>query len=146
MTDLMLFAVFPYVALALAIVVSFYRYATDRFSYSSLSSQFLENRVLFWGSVPWHYGILFVLTGYRGPFCDRGFAALYPAGAFPVAALRVPMAALPGGHLESAGASRRGKDIIIYESHHRTLTAIGGAASPFVSPAGAWGADGVGRG
>lgn len=62
--DQMLFGVFPYVALALAIVVSFYRYTTDRFSYSSLSSQFLENRVLFWGSVPWHYGILFVLTGH----------------------------------------------------------------------------------
>lgn len=62
--DQMLFGVFPYVALTLAIVVSFYRYYTDRFSYSSLSSQFLENRILFWGSVPWHYGILFVLTGH----------------------------------------------------------------------------------
>ncbi|RMF02448.1 MAG: respiratory nitrate reductase subunit gamma [Chloroflexi bacterium] len=60
----LLFGVFPYVALALAIVGTFWRYYNNRFSYSSLSSQFLENRQLFWGSVPWHYGILFILTGH----------------------------------------------------------------------------------
>jgi len=38
-----------------------YRYFNDRFSYSSLSSQFLEERQLFWGSVPWHYGISIIL-------------------------------------------------------------------------------------
>ena len=57
-----LFAVFPYLCLILAIVGSVWRYVSDRFSYSSLSSQFLENRQLFWGSVAWHYGILIVLT------------------------------------------------------------------------------------
>jgi len=62
--DQMLYGVFPYVAIVLAIVGTIWRYSTDRFSYSSLSSQFLENRTLFWGSVPWHYGILFVLTGH----------------------------------------------------------------------------------
>lgn len=64
MLDIMLFAVLPYVAVALAIVVGFYRYYSDRFSYSSLSSQFLENRALFWGSVSWHYGILVILVGH----------------------------------------------------------------------------------
>ena len=60
----LLFGVLPYVALALAIVGTIWRYFDNRFSYSSLSSQFLENRQLFWGSVPWHYGILVVLTGH----------------------------------------------------------------------------------
>ncbi len=60
----MLFGVFPYVAIALAIVGTFWRYFTNRFSYSSLSSQFLENNQLFWGSVPFHYGILVILTGH----------------------------------------------------------------------------------
>ncbi|MBW8010730.1 MAG: respiratory nitrate reductase subunit gamma [Chloroflexi bacterium] len=64
MLDTLLFAVFPYVAVALAVVVGFYRYFSDRFSYSSLSSQFLENRGLFWGSVSWHYGILAILLGH----------------------------------------------------------------------------------
>jgi len=62
--DQMLFGVFPYVALALAVAVGLWRYFSDRFSYSSLSSQFLESRQLFWGSVPWHYGILVVLGGH----------------------------------------------------------------------------------
>jgi nitrate reductase gamma subunit len=57
-----LFAVFPYIAIAIAIIVTCLRYFNNRFSYSSLSSQFLESKQLFWGSVTWHYGILGVLT------------------------------------------------------------------------------------
>lgn len=64
MLDSILFAVFPYVAVVLAVVVSIYRYVNDRFSYSSFSSQFLENRALFWGSVPWHYGLLVILAAH----------------------------------------------------------------------------------
>ena len=64
MFDLVLFGVFPYVALAVAIAGGLYRYYRDRFTFSSFSSQFLENRALFWGSVPWHYGILILLFGH----------------------------------------------------------------------------------
>ena len=64
MTDLILFAVFPYVAVALAVAVGFYRYFIDRYSWSSQSSQFLESRTLFWGSVPWHYAILLILLAH----------------------------------------------------------------------------------
>jgi nitrate reductase gamma subunit len=56
------FAVFPYIAIAVAIIVTCLRYFNNRFTYSSLSSQFLESKQLFWGSVTWHYGILGVLT------------------------------------------------------------------------------------
>ena len=62
--DQLLFGVLPYVAIVLAIVGTIWRYFGDRFSLSSLSSQFLENRQLFWGSVPWHYGILIILLGH----------------------------------------------------------------------------------
>ncbi len=55
------YVVFPYISTVLAVGVGLYRYFTNRFSYSSMSSQFLENRVLFWGSVPWHYGIVIIL-------------------------------------------------------------------------------------
>jgi nitrate reductase gamma subunit len=48
----------------LAIVGGIYRYYADRFTYSSLSSQFLENRVEFWGAVPWHYGIIAILAAH----------------------------------------------------------------------------------
>ena len=64
MTDYFWFAVLPYVAVVLFFVVTIRRYRLRSFSYSSLSSQFLENRQHFWGSVPFHYGILTVLTGH----------------------------------------------------------------------------------
>ncbi len=64
MIDMILFGVFPYVAVALAVAVGIYRYCFDRYSYSSQSSQFLESRALFWGSVPWHYAILLVLLAH----------------------------------------------------------------------------------
>lgn len=59
-----LFSVVPYLAIIIALVVTPLRYFSDRFSYSSLSSQFLENKQLFWGSVPWHYGIILILGGH----------------------------------------------------------------------------------
>ncbi|HAZ45078.1 MAG TPA: respiratory nitrate reductase subunit gamma [Cyanobacteria bacterium UBA11369] len=60
----LLFAIFPYMAIAIAIIVTCLRYFNYRFTYSSLSSQFLESKQLFWGSVSWHYGILAVLSAH----------------------------------------------------------------------------------
>lgn len=71
MLNTVLFVALPYIAVTLAIVVGIYRYYSDRFSYSSLSSQFLENRSLFWGSVLWHYGIVMILAVHL-------FAFLFP--------------------------------------------------------------------
>lgn len=64
MIDFVLFAAFPYVAILFAIVMGIYRWFTNRFTYSSLSSQFLENRQLFWGSVAWHYAIIIILLAH----------------------------------------------------------------------------------
>ncbi|MCC7325384.1 MAG: respiratory nitrate reductase subunit gamma [Burkholderiales bacterium] len=75
MSDIILLAVFPYVALVLGIGGGIYRYRHDRFSYSSLSSQLLENRRLFWGSVPWHYGITIVLLAHLVAFLIPGIWA-----------------------------------------------------------------------
>ncbi len=62
--DLLLFAMLPYVALFLFFLMTIQRYRTQPFSYSSLSSQFLENKEHFWGLVGFHYGIIGVLTGH----------------------------------------------------------------------------------
>lgn len=67
-----LFIALPYTAITLAIVVGIYRYYSDRFSYSSFSSQFLENRSLFWGSVLWHYGIVIILSVHLFAFIFPG--------------------------------------------------------------------------
>jgi len=62
--DLLFFAVLPYVALATFFLGTIIRYKLYGFSYSSLSSQFLENRHHFWGLIPFHYGILTVFAGH----------------------------------------------------------------------------------
>jgi nitrate reductase gamma subunit len=67
-SDFILYAAFPYMAVLLAVVGSVYRFTSNRYSFSALSSQFLEGRRLFWGSAPFHYGILIVLAGHLVAF------------------------------------------------------------------------------
>ena len=64
MFDVFLYGAFPYLAFALAVGGGLYRYYRDRFSFSSFSSQLLDRRQLYWGSVPWHYGIVILLIGH----------------------------------------------------------------------------------
>jgi nitrate reductase gamma subunit len=58
------FIVFPYAAMLIFFLGTIRRYRQEPYSVSSLSSQFLENRRHFWGLVPFHYGIVAVLTGH----------------------------------------------------------------------------------
>ncbi len=58
------FTALPYVAVFVFFLITIQRYSNRGFTYSSLSSQFLENRIHFWALVPFHYGILLVLTGH----------------------------------------------------------------------------------
>jgi nitrate reductase gamma subunit len=60
--NLLLFGIFPYVSLVTATVVTIYRSRVRPFSISSLSSQLLERRFLFWGSIPFHWGVTIILT------------------------------------------------------------------------------------
>lgn len=62
--DQLLFAVLPYVAVVTLVLVTIQRYRASKFTYSSLSSQFLENKQHFWGLVPFHFGILVVIIGH----------------------------------------------------------------------------------
>ena len=62
--NLLLFAVLPYCALFVFFLVTIGRYRHRPFTYSSLSSQFLENHEHFFGLVSFHYGILTVLAGH----------------------------------------------------------------------------------
>lgn len=64
MLDNLFYVIFPYAAFTLAIVLTVQRYFKRGFTYSSLSSQFLESDELFYGSVPWHIGIMVVLMGH----------------------------------------------------------------------------------
>lgn len=77
MSDTFLWEVWPYVAFAIFIFGGLYRYLKDRFSFSSQSSQFLENRFLFWGSTMWHYAIILILIPHTlGFLFPQAWAAL----------------------------------------------------------------------
>lgn len=69
----LLFLVFPYIAIILAIIVTIYRAIYRPFTISSLSSQMLERRKLYWGSLSFHWGILIILAGHLlGIFFPKG--------------------------------------------------------------------------
>jgi nitrate reductase gamma subunit len=78
MLDNLLFVVFPYVAVALAVGGTIYRYLTNQFSFTSLSSQILESDMQFWGSTLWHYGIIPTLLIHTAGFAlPKVMAALH---------------------------------------------------------------------
>jgi nitrate reductase gamma subunit len=69
----LLFAALPYMALIVFFIGTIWRYTDRGFSYSSLSSQFLENKKHFWGLVPFHYGLITILVGHLiGLLVPRG--------------------------------------------------------------------------
>jgi nitrate reductase gamma subunit len=59
-----LFGIFPYIALTLAVVVTAYRMVYRPFSVSAQSSQLLEQKRLFYGSIAMHWGLVLVLLGH----------------------------------------------------------------------------------
>ncbi len=62
----------PYAAVLICVLGSIWRFRSKRFSYSALSSQFLEDRQLLWGSAPWHAGLFVVLAGHAFAFLLPG--------------------------------------------------------------------------
>jgi len=58
------FVAVPYAAVVLAVVGTAYRFRYRKFTVSSLSSQLLERSKLYWGSIPFHWGILIILGGH----------------------------------------------------------------------------------
>jgi len=62
----------PYVALVLFFVGTIVKYRSNRFAYSSLSSEFLERNKLFWGSLPFHWGLLVLFAGHLAAFLLPG--------------------------------------------------------------------------
>lgn len=58
----------PYTALMMFLVGTIYRYKAKKFAYSSLSSQFLEGRGLFWGTIPFHVGLGILFLGHLTAF------------------------------------------------------------------------------
>ena len=70
--DAIFFIVMPYAVALLFLSMTIKRYISEKFTYSTFSSQFLENRAQFKGSVPWHYGILALVAGHLAAFLIPG--------------------------------------------------------------------------
>lgn len=68
MSNYVFFIGLPYVAIVIMLVGSIFRYMNFGFKVSSLSSQFLESRELFYGSRPFHWGIMFLFFGHLVAF------------------------------------------------------------------------------
>ncbi len=101
MLNQFLFVIFPYVAISIMLVMSIYRYYNNSYKFSSLSSEFLESDKLFWGSVPWHYGILIVLLGHLIGFLFPKHVLAF--GSVPVRLLFIQVTALIFGLLSLFG-------------------------------------------
>ncbi len=62
--DSFLFIALPYIAIVVFAVGTVRRYMTAGYGISSLSAQFLEGRMGFWGTVPFHIAILVLLLAH----------------------------------------------------------------------------------
>jgi nitrate reductase gamma subunit len=62
--DTFLLVLFPYIAVTVFLVGFIVRYRQSGFTVTSLSSQLLEGRSLFWGTIPFHIGIIALFFGH----------------------------------------------------------------------------------
>jgi nitrate reductase gamma subunit len=99
--DQLLLVVLPYTATAVCVSAAVERYRRHRFSFTSGSSQFLENRAHFWALVPFHAGILVVLAGHLVAFLVPRGIMLWNAG--PARLLILETVSLAGGLLALGG-------------------------------------------
>ena len=56
--------ILPYLAIVIFLFGTIYRYRFVKFKVSALSSGFLETKKLFWGAVPFHWGMFFLFFGH----------------------------------------------------------------------------------
>ncbi len=90
-----LFIGLPYAAFFVVILGTIFRYSNFGYKVSSLSSQFLETRELFYGSRPFHWGLLFLFFGHLAAFLFPGSVLLWDS--VPIRLLILEIAALGFG-------------------------------------------------
>lgn len=87
--NLFLFVGLPYAAMLIFLVGTIQRYRNKGFKVSSLSSQFLEDKSLFWGTLPFHVGILVVALGHLLAFLFPGLTLMWNSNPVRLIALEV---------------------------------------------------------
>jgi len=71
------FLVFPIIALTVFTLGHFYRYLKDPWYWNARSSEVLEKRILKYGSVVFHWGILLTFVGHAGGASDSSVDLRY---------------------------------------------------------------------
>jgi respiratory nitrate reductase gamma subunit len=66
---ILLWIIFPYVAIAVFVVGHWWRYRRDQFAWTSRSTQLLDRRILGWASPAFHYGALAAVGGHIIGLC-----------------------------------------------------------------------------
>lgn len=62
--DQFLWVIFPYLSLVTFVIGHVYRYRYSQYTWTTKSSQILERRMLMWGVLLFHWGLLFVIGGH----------------------------------------------------------------------------------
>jgi nitrate reductase gamma subunit len=65
----LLWIIFPYVAMTVFIVGHWWRYTRDQFAWTSRSTQLLDRRIIGWASPAFHYGALAAVGGHLLGLC-----------------------------------------------------------------------------
>lgn len=66
---ILLWIIFPYVAITVFVVGHWWRYRRDQFAWTSRSTQLLDRRILGWASPMFHYGALAAVGGHILGLC-----------------------------------------------------------------------------
>jgi nitrate reductase gamma subunit len=62
--DLFLWIALPYMAIAIFVVGHLWRYRRDQLGWTARSTQLMEQRLLKWGSLLFHFGVIAVIAGH----------------------------------------------------------------------------------
>ncbi len=95
MSNYFFFIGLPYAAIFVLLLGTIFRYLNFGYKVSSLSSQFLETRELYYGSRPFHWGLLFLFFGHMVAFLFPRSVLLWDS--VPIRLLILEIAALGFG-------------------------------------------------
>ncbi|MCF8368050.1 MAG: respiratory nitrate reductase subunit gamma [Bacteroidales bacterium] len=116
----------PYAAIVVMLIGTIVRYFQFGFKVSSLSSQFLESRELFYGSRPFHWGLLFLFFGHLIGFLFPRSVLLW--NSVPIRLLILEVAALGFGLSALFGLFL----LVIRRTKHKRIMAITSKMDIFV--------------
>jgi len=126
MSNYFFFIGLPYAAMVIMLAGTIFRYKYFGFTVSSLSSQFLEGRDLFYGSRPFHWGIIFLFFGHLVAFLFPKSVVIFTS--IPLRLFILEVVALGFGLLALFGLAM----LVLRRVWHKRLVAVTSKMDVFV--------------